>query len=159
MDGRGEEVDTDEGEVALGLLRLFFQALDPAGAFVEFGDAERPRVGDLGQHDLGGGPGRRELLDQVGDPADDEVVAEVHHEVVVAEELPGDQDRVREAERGQLPDVGDLDAELRPVAHGRLDRGGGVADNDPHVGDPCRGDRLKAVEEHRLVRNRDQLLG
>ncbi len=75
-------------------------------------------------------PGGGELLDEGGDPADDEVVAQVHHEVVVAEELPGDEDRVREAERRVLPDVGDLDAELRAVADGRLDRGRGVADDD-----------------------------
>jgi hypothetical protein len=153
------EVNADEGEVALGLLRLLFQALDPARHLIELGHAERARVGHPGQHDLGLGPRRGELLDQAGDPADDEVVTEVHHEVVVAEELPGDQDRVREAEGCQLPDVGDLDAELRAVAHGRLDRGRGVADDDPHVGHPRLRDRLESVEQHRLVRHRDQLLG
>ena len=39
------------------------------------------------------------------------VVAEVHDEVVVAEEVARDQHAVREAERCVLRDVGDLDAE------------------------------------------------
>ena len=41
-----------------------------------------------------------ELLHQRGDAADDEVVAQVHDEVVVAEELPAHQDRMRQPQRG-----------------------------------------------------------
>ena len=58
----------------------------------------------------------RELLDQLGDAADEEVVAEVHDEVVVAEEILGDEHAVGQAERCFLRDVGDLDAELGAVA-------------------------------------------
>ena len=41
-------------------------------------------------------------VDELGDAADDEVVAEVHDEVVVAEEVAGDEHAVREAERRLL---------------------------------------------------------
>jgi hypothetical protein len=44
---------------------------------------------------------------------------------------------VGQAERGVLLDVGHPDAELGAVADGRLDLGGGVADDDPDVGDPA----------------------
>ena len=42
------------------------------------------------------------------------VVAEVHDEVVVAEEVARDEHAVREPERLVLADVGDLDAEREP---------------------------------------------
>ena len=48
----------------------------------------------------------------------EQVVAQVHHEVVVAQELAGDEHAVGQAERGVLGDVGDLDAEGAAVADG-----------------------------------------
>jgi len=75
----------------------------------------------------------------VRDAADEEVVAQVHDELVVAEELARDEHAVGEHEGGVLPDVGDLEAEPGPVA------------DVP--------DRLEPVEEHGLVGHRDQLLG
>ena len=56
------------------------------------------------------------------------VVAEVHHEVVVAEEVAGDEHAVREPERRVLLDVGDLDAEVGTVADARPDLVAGLAD-------------------------------
>jgi hypothetical protein len=96
----------------------------------ELGDAELRRVLDLGEQDLGVVGAGAELVDELGDAADDEVVAEVHDEVLVAEEVLRDEHAVREAQRGVLLDVGDADAELGAVADGRLDLGGGVADDD-----------------------------
>ncbi len=75
------------------------------------------------------GRSRAELVDEVADAADDEVVAEVHDEVVVTEEVPCDQHRVGQAQRLLLRDVGDLQAELRSVADRLLDLGGGVTDD------------------------------
>ena len=66
---------------------------------------------------------------------------------------------MRQAERRVLLDVGDADAELGPVADRGLDLGGGVADDDADVGDAGVADRLEAVEQHRLVGDRHQLLG
>ena len=90
-------------------------------------------------------------------PADDEVVAEVHHEVILAEELARDEHRVRQAERRFLLDVGGMEAERGSVADCRLDRGSSISDDDAHVGNPRLGDRLKTVKQHRLVRDRQQL--
>jgi len=81
-----------------------------------------------------------ELLDEAGDAAHDEVVAEVHDEVVVAEELARDEHRVRQAERLVLGDVRDVDPELRAVTDGFPDLFGGVTDDDPDIRDPGVGD-------------------
>ena len=70
---------------------------------------------------------RRSLLEHV--------VAEVHDEVVVAEEVARDQHAVREPERRVLLDVGDLDAQAGAVADGGPDlgRGGVDADDDAEL--------------------------
>ena len=53
----------------------------------------------------------------------------------------------------------DPDAPPRPVADRRADLGVRVADDDPDVADAGCGDRLDAVEQHRLVGDRHELLG
>ena len=50
-------------------------------------------------------PGRLEGVDEGAEVLLEQVVAEVHHEVVVAEEVPGDEHAVGEAERRVLGDV------------------------------------------------------
>ena len=88
------------------------------------------------------------------------VVAEVHDEVVVAEEVAGDQNAVREAERIRLRDVRELDAELRAVAERGLDLGAALGGDDhADVLDARRGHVLDHVEQDGLVRDRDELLG
>ncbi len=56
--------------------------------------------------------GRGERVDERGEVLLEQVVAEVHHEVLVAEELPGDQHAVGQPERLVLGDVGDRGTEL-----------------------------------------------
>ncbi len=58
-----------------------------------------------------------------------------------------------------LGDVGDVDTELGAVADGFPDLVGGVADDDPDLGDAGIGDGLQSVEEHGLVGDGHQLLG
>ncbi|GAB3993614.1 hypothetical protein GCM10029992_05750 [Glycomyces albus] len=101
------------------MLRFLFQA-DDLASDVELRDAERLRIRHARQQDLRVGPLDPELIDQSCDPTDDEVVAEVHDEVVVGEEIAGDEHRVREPERLVLPDVGDFDAQIGTVAYGLL---------------------------------------
>ena len=74
MDGRGEHVDPDERQVALRLRWLLLQADNLAG-LAKLRDAELARIVHLGEHDLRVRPGGTEFPDQMGDPADDEVVA------------------------------------------------------------------------------------
>ena len=62
-----------------------------------------------------------EPVDEGAEVVLEHVVAQVHHEVVVAEEVAGDEHAVGEPAGRVLRDVGDLDAELRAVA----DRGRG----------------------------------
>jgi len=86
------------------------------------------------------------------------VVAEVRHEVVVPEEVPGDEDAMSEAERRVLADVGDLSAPAGTVADRGDDLVGGVAHDDADLLDARLDHVLDAVEQDRLVRHRDQLL-
>ena len=123
------------------MLGLFLQADDPPGR-VQFGDAELARVGHLGQHDLSVGPGRAEPIDERVDTANDEIVAKIHHEVIVAEVVAGHEHRVRQAERSLLADIGDIKAEGRPVAHRIPDRGRCFPDHDSDITDPRVPDRL-----------------
>ncbi len=92
---RAEHVDPDESEVALRLGRLLDETQNVPGG-IEFGDAELLRVVDLREQNLRVGTAALELVDQIGDATDDEVVTQVHHEVVVAEEVAGDEDAVRQ---------------------------------------------------------------
>ena len=104
-------------------------------------------------------PTRAELVHQRGDAANDEVVTEIHDEVVVTQVVTGHEHCVRQAERRLLADVGDIKAEVRAVAYRLTDRGCGFPDHDPDVADADVPDRLKAVEEDRLVGHRQKLLG
>jgi hypothetical protein len=140
------------------VLRLLLQAHHLARG-VQLGHPELPRVRHAGQHDLGVRPTGPELLHQAGDPAHDEVVPQVHDEVVVAEEVAGDDDRVRQPAGRVLPQVGGGEPEGAPVTHRVLDRGRGVPHHDPHVGDAGFADGLEPVEQDRLVGDRKQLLG
>ena len=64
-----------------------------------------------------------EPIDEHAQVVLEHVVAEVHDEVVVAEEVVRDEHAVREAARRVLVDVRDLDAEVRAVADGGADLG------------------------------------
>ena len=117
VDRAVEQVHADEREVARRVGRLLDEP-DDVAVGVELGDAEAVRVGHLLEQDLrrrrlGAGAGRLERVHERAEVLLEQVVAEVHHEVVVAEEVGGDQHAVGEAERRVLRDVGDRGAELR----------------------------------------------
>ena len=140
---------------------------------VELGHAEALRIGNPGQQDLGdrsgvgAGEGGRhrcltlglEAVDERLDALADEVVAEVHDEVVGAEKVPGDEHAVGQSERLGLVQVGDLEAPAGAVSHRGHDLFGGVADDDADLLDAGLGHRLQAVEQDGLVGHRHQLLG
>ena len=122
VDRAVEQVDADEREVGRRIGRLLDQAHDLAVG-VDLGHAELARVVDVGEQDLRGGrpPALAQLgrarraaasnaVDELAEALLEHVVAEVHDEVVVAEEVAGDEHAVRQAERRVLRDVGDLDA-------------------------------------------------
>ena len=120
---RVEQVDADEGEVGRRVVGLLDEPHDVAVG-VELGDAEAVRVGDLRRAGSGRpaasvaagvGP-RSKRVDERGEVLLEQVVAEVHDEVVVAEEVAGDQHAVGQAERRVLGDVGDSTPEPRAVA-------------------------------------------
>ncbi len=152
----GEDVDADERQVALRVHRLFVKA-DHLARIIKLGHPELARIWHRGEQDLRVRPRRHELVDQPGNAADDEIVAEVHYKVVVAEEITGDQHGVREPERGPLPDIGDVQPELAAVADRCPYRRRGVTHHDPHVSDAGIGDGLEAVEQNGLIGHREQL--
>jgi hypothetical protein len=158
VNGRREHADANERHVAPGLTWLLLQAHDLA-ARVKDRHAEVARVGDLGQQDLRVGPCPPERVGQRRDAADDEVVPQVQNEGVVRQVLPGDEDGVRQPERDWLVQVGDVKAERRAVADGRLDLLCGRADHHARVGDPRVPQGLQAVEKDGLVGDGKKLLG
>ncbi len=88
-----------------------------------------------------------------------QVVAEVHDEVVVAQEVAGDEHAVGKPERRLLLDIGDRQPPLRTVADGSADLCRRFPHDDAHLFDARVGHGLEAVEEDRFARDRDQLLG
>ena len=120
----------DQGQVGRRAPRLLDQADDVADASSSSATPKRCGSGtrasriwaDRGVVAAVEGRGRRglavglEAVDERLDALADEVVAEVHDEVVVAEEVPGDQHAVGQSERRGLVQVGDLEAPAGPVA-------------------------------------------
>ena len=133
-----------------GLLWLLLQA-DHLPGFVEFRHTEVTRIGHRREHDLRVRPLGAELLYQRGDAADDEVVAEVHDEVVLAKVVPGHEDGVCQAERRRLPDVGGAETKRRAVTYRRLDRLRGIPHHQPDIGNAGIADGLEAVKQDRLI--------
>ena len=129
-----EQVDADEREVRARLLRL----LDQRARRARRASSATPyslRVRHLLQQDHGVGGALAEAVDEALDAVAQQVVAEEHAERVVADELLGDQDRVRQAARGVLLQVGDLEAEGRAVADRRADLLVRVAHDDADLAD------------------------
>jgi hypothetical protein len=100
-----------------------------------------------------------EFVDEPIDPLVEEVVAEVHHERVVPDERFTDQHCVRQPTRRVLLDVSNANTPRRSVANRRANLRLRIADDDADVPNACRGERFDAVEEDRLVRDGDELLG
>ena len=158
VDHRREHVDAHQREVGRGLGRLLDQP-HHAPVDAELGDAVVLRVGHLREQDQRLGRLRAEVLDELLHPALQQVVAEVHHERRAAQERLGREHGVSEAGGLVLHDVADPHAELAAVAGGLADLVAGLRrDDDPDVADARGGHRLDAVEQHRLVRHRHELL-
>src|SRR5258706_7794635 len=158
MDGGRENIDANQREIAPGLSGLLFQP-DHLAGLVKLGDTELARVRHLGQHDLSVRTADPDLLDQRADPADDEVIPQIHDEIVITEILACDQDRMSQPARRILPEIRGTEPEGAAVADRFLDRRRSVPHHDPDVGDAGIADGLKTVEQDRLVRDGNQLLG
>src|SRR5258705_220274 len=78
-------IDADERKIADVLLRFFPQPY--ALAALELGDAEHLGIGPLREQNLGLGLLGLEVTHELGDALVQQVVAEVHHEGLVADEV------------------------------------------------------------------------
>ena len=126
---------------------------------VELGDPVGLRVVDRGEQDqrvrLVGAEGGDEAAQAVAQ----EVVAEVHDEGRVADEVGRGEDRVGEAGGLVLDDVGDLGTELGAVAGRLADLVAGLGrDDDPDLLHPGVDQRLDPVKEHGFVGDGHELL-
>ena len=165
MDHWVEEVDADEREIGRRFKGLFDQSSHLPGR-IQVGDPKLARVIDAGEQDLCrrrfGSTTRAsslEAFDELVQPVLEHVVAEVHHEVAIAQEIARDQHAVSEPERSPLRDVRDVNAPARSVANRALDLGSGIADDNADFLDPGLGHGLNAIEEDRLVGDGYQLFG
>ena len=100
-----------------------------------------------------------EALDELGQPLLEQVVSQIHDEVVVAEEVVGDQHAMCEPEWQRLRDVGDLHPPPRAISDRGLNLGACLAHDDADLANTCRGHVVEPVEENRAIRDGDELLG
>ena len=125
----------------------------------QLGDTESLGRPDPGQEDERIRQAGAEALDEGFDAAADQVVAQVHHERLGLEVVPRLPDRVGEAERRALPDVGDPRAEAAAVTHGGGDFAGRVAHDHADLGQARADHALDRIKEDGLVGHRHELLG
>ena len=97
-DRRREHVDADQRHVARRVLRLLDQPHDVGRRSARRRRSARGPAPCVSRISASGSFARK-ALDQVGDAVAQEVVAQVHHERRVAEELLGGEHRVRQPER------------------------------------------------------------
>ena len=150
-----EHVDADEGEVADRLAGLLDEALDTA--IFQLGDTVLLGVAYTLEENLAVPLALLELGDEGGDAVFEHVVTEIHDEWRVAQEIFGDNDSMGEAEGVGLFYIGDIGSPAFAGADGRLDFGGGGANDDAYVGDSGGYEVFDCVEENRLISDRHKL--
>ena len=154
------EVEASDGVVGFGLFRLLFEAEHLAG-LVELGDAVALGVVHVVGEDGCAGTtlvGIAENLVEV--VAVEDVVAQHEGGVVVADEVGADDEGLGEAVRAGLDGVLQVDAPLAAVAEQLLEARGVLRrGDDQDVADACQQQRGQRVVDHRLVVDRQQLLG
>ena len=159
VNGGAEQVHPHQRQVRGRVLGLLHQA-DDLAPFVQLGDAELAGVVHGGQQHNAVGAATFIFRHQVSDAAAQQVVAEVHHEGVVAEVVPGGLDRVGQALGLVLDHEGELRAPLVARAESVADLVAGFgADDHADVGDARRHQVLDHVEQVGLVGDGNQLLG
>ena len=99
-----------------------------------------------------------ERVDELRQALLEQVVAEIHHEVVVTEVVARDEDAMGKAERSVLLDIGDVESPPRAIADCGDDVFARVADDDADLFDAGGRHVFEPVEQDRLVRHGHELL-
>ena len=87
------------------------------------------------------------------------VVAENHRDIVIADKIRADNKCLRQSVRARLNRIGQLNAELMAVSKQRLEpRRVARCGNDQNITDSCLHQNRNRIVNHRLVINRKQLL-
>ncbi|GAA3036006.1 hypothetical protein GCM10020000_11940 [Streptomyces olivoverticillatus] len=115
VNGRGEEIHPDDGQVAAWFQGLFHQLQYPAIG-IDFGHSEAAGILHLMHDDLGGGAVGGELFGHLGYAVREHIVAEIHDEIIVTQKVAGHGDGVGQAARLVLLDEGQAQPEPRAVA-------------------------------------------
>ena len=154
-----QEVDADRDQVRLRLGGLLLEP-DDVAVRVELRDAEPLRVRDLVQQRAGAPRAAVEAAGRVLErPAAEDVVAEHDAEAVVADEVAGEPDGVRDAQRAALVAVREVEPEVPAVAQQLDDVADALAaDDDHHLADAHARQRVERVVDHRPVVDRQQVL-
>ena len=154
------EVEAGDGVVGFGLLRFLFEA-EYLAAGVELGDAVALGVMHVIGEDGGAGAalvGTAEDLVEV--VAVEDVVAQHEGRVVVADEVGADDEGLGETVRAGLDGVLQVDAPFAAVAEQLFEARGVLrGGDDQDVLDAGQQERGQRVVDHRLVVDRQQLLG
>src|SRR5579862_6242545 len=95
---------------------------------------------------------------KLGDTRLNEIVAQIHDEVAVAQEVTSGRNGVGESERRRLRDVGDINPPSRTVTHRSFDRRSRVAGDYSEILNSGFGDGLDPVFDHWLVCDWNELL-
>lgn len=155
-DLRREAVQASDREIARRNLGLFDKALDLIP--FKFGDPEGSRVRHLNQRDERRRAALLKLFDERPSTVLEEVVAEVHAEVVLTDPFARGQDGMPQAELLVLVDQGDRGP--LNLLHRMLDLlAGDVGDNDPDVRDARAHQRVNGVVDDRLASDAQHRFG
>ena len=154
-----EQVDAHQGQVGRRILGLLHQLLHPPIP-VHHRHPEVAGIGHLFEEDDRIRPGSGELVHKFPDAGVDQVVAQVHDEGAVPQEIPGGLYGVGQAERFRLVDVGEAHAPAFTAAQAPFDLVAGLRGVDhPDLPDPGPRQVLHHEVQDRLVGHRHQLFG
>ncbi len=131
-----------------------------APVVVELGDPEALRVGHPVEERPGAPrPGLELAGERLERRAVEDVVSQDAAERVVADEVPGEADRMGDPQRSALVAVRQAEPEVLSVAEELHDVTDALAaDDDEDFADPHPGQRLERVVDHRPVVDREQVL-
>ena len=156
---RSQEIDANRDEITLRHGGLLFKPEDCA-VRPEFGDTETLGIGDPVEHGSGTPRAFFERRRDVGQsrPAEN-VVPENDAEGVVTDEVPGEADRVGDAESPALIPVRQIEAEVGPISQQLHDVTDTLAADDDHdLPNAHSRERLERVVDHRPVVDRQEVL-
>ena len=88
-----------------------------------------------------------------------EIVSEIHHEIIITKKIGGDENTVSEAKWFVLRNESESGPELRTIAQSAHDFNTGVANDHSDISDTRRDHGFNAIKQDRLIGHWHQLFG